>query len=75
MPLIDFRVLRELVAEYDRLTATKPGSLAAPAAPVRRRLEDLQYTVCVYTGLRDSQQAMTRARGLLREHSGRAAHA
>ncbi|WP_127355562.1 DUF5133 domain-containing protein [Actinacidiphila soli] len=70
MPLIDFRALRELVAEFDRLSA-----VAAPRAvskAIRRRVEDVQYTVCVYTGLRDPHAAMSRARRLLRDRTGSA---
>ncbi|OAH12241.1 DUF5133 domain-containing protein [Streptomyces jeddahensis] len=70
MPLIDFHVLRELVAEHDRLT---DGLLLASGTPEwRRRLEDLQYTVCVYTGVRDPQQALSHARRLLADRARRA---
>jgi hypothetical protein len=63
MPLIDFHALRNLVTEYDRLlTAVTPQTVGAPA---RRRLEDVQYTVCVYTGIREPREAMSRARRLL----------
>ncbi|MEU3839343.1 DUF5133 domain-containing protein [Streptomyces sp. NPDC028635] len=60
MPLINLSVLRDLLTEFDALTP-QPD----PAPDVRRRLEDVQYTVCVYTGVRDPQQAVTHARGLL----------
>jgi hypothetical protein len=63
MPLIDYSVLRDLLAEFDALTSDHSDT-----APDRRqRLEDVQYTLCVYTDVRDPQQAVTRARRLLRQ--------
>lgn len=60
MPLIDYAVLRELLKEFDTLV-TRPGG--GPGGG--RRLEDLQYTVCVYLDVRDPREAVARARGLL----------
>jgi hypothetical protein len=70
MPLIDYSVLRDLLAEFDALTSARGDT-----APDRRqRLEDVQYTLCVYTNVRDPKQAVARARSLLRqvEATGRA---
>lgn len=63
MPLIDYSVLRDLLAEFDALTSARGEQ--SPEA--KRRLEDLEYTLCVYTGVRDPQQAVARARALLRQ--------
>ncbi|POX55126.1 DUF5133 domain-containing protein [Streptomyces sp. Ru71] len=60
MPLINYSVLRDLIDEFDALTPQRN-----PGPDTRRRLEDVQYTVCVYTGFRDPQQALSRARDLL----------
>ncbi|MBA2945646.1 DUF5133 domain-containing protein [Streptomyces himalayensis] len=60
MPLINYSVLRDLLDEFDTLTP-----LLSRESNARRRLEDVQYTVCVYTGLRDPQQAVSQARDLL----------
>lgn len=60
MPLINLSVLRDLLNEFDALA---PQHNPGPEA--RRRLADVQYTVCVYTGVRDPQQAVSHARGLL----------
>ncbi|WP_169317365.1 DUF5133 domain-containing protein [Actinacidiphila oryziradicis] len=63
MPLIDFHALCNLVTEYEPfLTAATPQTLGAPA---RCRLEDVPYTVCVYTDIREPREAMSRARRLL----------
>ncbi|MFF9817731.1 DUF5133 domain-containing protein [Streptomyces sp. NPDC014006] len=62
MPLINLSVLRDLLDEFDALAPQLD-----PEPDARRRLEDVQYTVCVYTGLRDPQQAVSHARGLLSE--------
>ena len=63
MPLINYVVLGELVAELDAL-----ADGAVPDAAVRRRREDALYTVCVYTGVRDPLRALVRARRLLARH-------
>lgn len=60
MPLINYSVLRDLVQEFDSLTS---HPYTAPEA--QRRLEDVQYTMCVYTGHRDPHEAMAKARALL----------
>jgi hypothetical protein len=60
MPLINYVALRALVEELDAL-----GAHPAPDAAARRRREDAQYTVCVYTGVRDPRRALGRARRLL----------
>lgn len=60
MPLINLSVLRDLLNEFDALAPQRN-----PGPDTRRRLEDVQYTVCVYTGVRDPQQAVSHARGLL----------
>ncbi len=65
MPLINYSVLRHLLDEFDTLTP-----LLSREPDARRRLEDVQYTVCVYTGLRDPQQAVSRARDLLSRAEG-----
>lgn len=58
--LINIALLARLVAELEELDA-------APVAPAdaERRREDLHYTLCVATGVRDHVAALTRARLLL----------
>jgi Protein of unknown function (DUF5133) len=70
MTLIDYSVLRGLLAEFDALTSAHGEA----AQDRRQRLEDVQYTLCVYTNVRDPEQAVARARSLLRqvEATGRA---
>lgn len=60
MPLINHAVLRQLMAEFDTLTSS-------PSTEPKRqeRLEDVQYTLCVYTGIHDPHQAVAWARRLL----------
>ncbi|WP_042391659.1 DUF5133 domain-containing protein [Streptacidiphilus carbonis] len=58
--LLNLPELRRLVAELDALD----GALFPGAG---RRREDLHYTVCVSTGLRDPHQAVERARQLVAE--------
>jgi hypothetical protein len=60
MPLINHAVLRRLMAEFDALNS-------APSTEPRRqeRLDDVQYTLCVYTGIHDPRQAVAWARRLL----------
>ncbi|MFF2147026.1 DUF5133 domain-containing protein [Kitasatospora sp. NPDC058190] len=64
MPLIDFSALCALVAEADALTRDSRVRTSEGG----RRLADVHYTICVYTGLRDPMQAVEQARGLLRAH-------
>ncbi|MFI9274487.1 DUF5133 domain-containing protein [Kitasatospora sp. NPDC052896] len=59
MPLIDYAVLRKLVAELDALDACPHTEAHA------RRRGDAQYTVCIYTGERDPERALATARRLL----------
>jgi plasmid stabilization system protein ParE len=56
MPLINFPLLHRLVTELD-LLGDGPESA--------RRREDLHYTLCVATGVREPEQAISRARALL----------
>jgi hypothetical protein len=56
MPLINLPLLEHLVAELDALQDR-------PEASSRR--EDLYYTLCVSTGVRDPGRALARARCLL----------
>jgi hypothetical protein len=56
MPLINLPLLSSLVAELDAL-ADRPD--------VAGRREDLHYTLCVCTGLREPARALEHARGLL----------
>lgn len=65
MALIDYRALQRLVAEHDTLTAQSRRREAADAAETTRRLDDVLYTIGVYTGLRNPEQAVARARMLL----------
>ncbi|MEU9396705.1 DUF5133 domain-containing protein [Streptomyces sp. NPDC048324] len=62
MPLIDYAVLRDLVARIDALSWGR-----ADGPELRRRLEDAQYTVCVYTGLQVPEEAVAQARLLLQQ--------
>ncbi|HLL36404.1 MAG TPA: DUF5133 domain-containing protein [Streptomyces sp.] len=52
-------VLRNLVEQYETLRAlhAENGSLEA-----RQRLDDITYTLCVSTGTRDIDSALTAAR-------------
>ncbi|QMU69637.1 DUF5133 domain-containing protein [Streptacidiphilus sp. P02-A3a] len=59
MPLINLPLLDRLVADLDALRDR-------PEAGARR--EDLYYTLCVSTGVREPEQALARARGLLASH-------
>jgi len=56
MPLINLPLLHRLVTELD-LLADGPEAV--------RRREDLHYTLCVATGVREPEQALSRARALL----------
>ncbi|CAM5277660.1 hypothetical protein SALBM135S_09651 [Streptomyces alboniger] len=57
-------VLRNLVENYEALSARRPGQADGPE--VRRRMEDLTYTLCVSTGTRDIRSALAVARRQLR---------
>ncbi|MGW2704715.1 DUF5133 domain-containing protein [Streptomyces sp. NPDC001340] len=61
MPLIDYAVLRHLLSELDELMQPPHGT----SPDTVQRLEDLQYTMCVYTGVRDPREAVAEARSLL----------
>ncbi|MGW2997401.1 DUF5133 domain-containing protein [Streptomyces sp. NPDC001193] len=56
-------VLARLVEEYEMEVRLQT---AGPHAPVRRQLEDVVYTLCVSTGTRDIDAALTAARERLR---------
>ena len=56
MPLINLPLLDCLVAELDALQDQPDAA---------RRREDLHYTLCVSTGVREPDQALARARCLL----------
>jgi Protein of unknown function (DUF5133) len=62
MPLINLPLLHRLVTELDLL--------ADGQADVRRR-EDLHYTLCVATGVREPELALRRAKALLAEGAAR----
>lgn len=53
------RILRNLVEQYEALSALHTGN-GAPEA--RRRLEDIAYTLCVSTGTREVESALAAAR-------------
>lgn len=63
MRLINYDVLRDLVHEHQRLTEN-----GSPARERGCRLEDVSYTLGVYTGHRDPAAALHEARRLLRAH-------
>ncbi|SDJ55043.1 DUF5133 domain-containing protein [Streptomyces indicus] len=52
-------VLQDLVEQYESLTALQAHEGSAEAA---RRLDDVQYTLCVATGTRDIDMALIAAR-------------
>ncbi|WP_037579109.1 DUF5133 domain-containing protein [Phaeacidiphilus oryzae] len=56
MAIVDPLVLRRLVERYTAVTAGVPG-------PGQR--EDLEYTLCVYCGVRDIEAALARANEIL----------
>ncbi|GGO90868.1 DUF5133 domain-containing protein [Wenjunlia tyrosinilytica] len=61
MPLINYSVLASLVHEHQQLV-----DHAYPLEPSQQsRLEDLLYTLGVYTGFREPQEAVTEAHRLL----------
>ena len=57
-PLLNLSELRRLVTEIDALDD-------AAALGVTQRREDLQYTLCISTGVREPRLALERARFLL----------
>ncbi|MFE1271827.1 DUF5133 domain-containing protein [Streptomyces sp. NPDC058758] len=57
-------VLRELVEQYETLRALQAERDGAEA---RRRMDDLAYTLCVSTGTRDVDAALSAARRRLLE--------
>ena len=68
MPLIDYSVLRDLLAKFDALTSPR-----CVEPDRQRRLEDVLYTLCVYTGVREPRAAVAQARRLLsRVQAGKA---
>ncbi|MEE1754563.1 DUF5133 domain-containing protein [Streptomyces sp. SP18CS02] len=56
-------VLAKLIEEYETL---KGLHAQADTPQVRRRLEDVTYTLCVSTGTRDGESALAAARRQLR---------
>ncbi|MFE9479958.1 DUF5133 domain-containing protein [Streptomyces spororaveus] len=56
-------VLARLVAEYERVSEPEAVSRHEP---VRQRMEDVVYTLCVTTGTRDIDAALAAARERLR---------
>ena len=62
MPLINLPLLERLVTELDTLQDQPHAA---------RRREDLYYTLCVSTGVREPNQALARARCLLTSHRER----
>ncbi|WP_406406285.1 DUF5133 domain-containing protein [Streptomyces halstedii] len=52
-------ILRNLIEEYDTLRILDAGS---SGAPVRQRMDDIAYTLCVSTGTRDIDTALIAAR-------------
>ncbi|GAA1182699.1 hypothetical protein F4556_001536 [Kitasatospora gansuensis] len=67
-PLVNLGVLRNLLREYEILSRTG-------GADTRQRLTDLAYTLGVYTGCSEPDEALRRARGLLADRPGRTAAA
>lgn len=61
-------VLRNLVEQYEALRVLQAR---ADDAEVRRRLEDVEYTLCVSTGTREVDRALTVVRRMLREDDAR----
>lgn len=68
MLMADPTVLRDLVEQYEALRAphTRNG---APEA--RQRIEDIAYTLCVYTGTREVSSALETARRQLAMAEGK----
>ncbi|MEV5597835.1 DUF5133 domain-containing protein [Streptomyces sp. NPDC052496] len=65
MRLINYDALRDLVHEHHRLT--RDGSVRG-GGPDSVRVDDVSYTLGVYTGHRDPAAALREARRLLRAH-------
>ncbi|WP_236242062.1 DUF5133 domain-containing protein [Streptomyces sp. CC228A] len=61
-------VLSELVARYESLCAAAQERVVAP--DLKRRLEDVTYTLCVTTGTRHLEQALAAARARLAATAG-----
>ncbi|MFC1411988.1 DUF5133 domain-containing protein [Streptacidiphilus sp. N1-12] len=59
MPLINPTELRRLINELEALDQAQAG------ADTERRREDLHYTLCVSTGIREPARAVEQARRLL----------
>jgi len=59
MPLYNPAALRRLLNELEALDDTHSG------ADIERRREDLHYTLCVSTGVREPARAVEQARRLL----------
>ncbi|WP_049565235.1 DUF5133 domain-containing protein [Streptomyces sp. SBT349] len=60
-------VLRHLIDQYEALTALHAEKGTAEA---RQRLDDVSYTLCVSTGTRDVESALSHARDRLRRAGG-----
>ncbi|WP_149181927.1 DUF5133 domain-containing protein [Streptomyces sp. TRM49041] len=56
-------VLRELVARYESLCAVAQERALAP--DLKRRLDDVTYTLCVTTGTRQLEHALAAAKARL----------
>ncbi|ORT55978.1 DUF5133 domain-containing protein [Streptomyces sp. CB03238] len=61
-------VLRELVARYESLCTASQELALAP--DLKRRLDDVTYTLCVTTGTRQLDQALAAARARLAATAG-----
>lgn len=61
-------LLQELVERYEALRAQAADVQAEPAA--QDLLRDTAYTLCVATGSRDVETALTRARARIAEVAG-----
>ncbi|MFI5972754.1 DUF5133 domain-containing protein [Streptomyces sp. NPDC051452] len=59
MLMADPAVLRNLIEQYDALRSLHAES---GGAQVRRRMDDIVYTLCVSTGTRDIDAALIAAR-------------
>lgn len=63
-------VLCELVARYESLCAAAQERAVAP--DLKRRLDDVTYTLCVTTGTRQLEHALAAARARLAATAGTA---
>ncbi|MEU6486474.1 DUF5133 domain-containing protein [Streptomyces sp. NPDC046887] len=59
-------ILSDLVKEYETLRTL--DAQKAVSTEVRRRMEDVTYTLCVSTGTRDAESALAVARRQLAAH-------